>query len=149
MRLFLDTNVVIDDIGKLGEDGKIARLLQLPQVFNDAELIISVQSFTDIFYILKKHIDSYRLQNKLLNMLGFYQVCALDVDDIKAACQRGWKDFEDALIAVAAEKSGADYIITRDASFQCGRVPLLTPQGFFDMMCEKGITYTIEGDRVG
>ena len=143
MRLFLDTNIMIDDVGKLGEDGKIANLLQLPQVFGDAELIVSAQSYTDAFYVLKKYIDATLLQNKLLDTLGFYQVCALDSDDIKAACQRGLKDFRDALIAVAAEKSGADYIITRDASFQCGRVPLLTPQGFFDMMLDRGVTYTI------
>ena len=145
MKLFLDTNVMIDDIGKRGEHGELASLMQLPQRFGDVDLIVSSNSYTDAFYILKKQINSQELQRELLDTLSLYKVCPIDADDIAAACQMGWDDFEDALIAVAAEKCGADYLITRDVSFRKARVPLLAPQGFFDLMREKGITYTIVG----
>jgi predicted nucleic acid-binding protein len=41
-------------------------------------------------------------------------------------------DFEDALVAVCAQKAGADYIITRDDKFLCGgsAVKAITPGEF-------------------
>ncbi|MCL2136552.1 MAG: PIN domain-containing protein [Coriobacteriia bacterium] len=143
MKLFLDTNVIMDYIGKRGDDGVTAELLQLTKAFGDADLVVSAKSYTDVFFTLRRYMDTSTLQQAILDTLSLYQVCAIDADDIAAACQMGWDDFEDALITVAAEKCGADYLITRDVSFRKARVPLLTPQGFFDLMREMGITYSI------
>jgi predicted nucleic acid-binding protein len=142
MRLFLDTNVMLDYIGKRGEEEMPSRHLHIVQMFRDAEFYVSAKSYTDVFYVANHFTQSQELQQRILQSLEVYSVCSIDAQDIAAACQWGWDDFEDALIAIAAEKCGADYLITNDADFEGGRVPRLTPQGFLDLMREHGITYT-------
>jgi predicted nucleic acid-binding protein len=143
MRLFLDTNIIIDYIGNNGEESDRAKLLDLPRLFGDSELVVSAKSYTDVFFVLKRYISSAKLQQAILDTLEGFQVCSIDADDIKSACQHSWDDFEDALIAVCAEKVDADYLITRDSSFKHARIPAMTPQEFLDMMREKGVTYTV------
>jgi predicted nucleic acid-binding protein len=143
MKLFLDTNVIIDDMGKRGESAKTMELLHIVRLFGDVELAVSAKSYTDAFCVLKKYVDSRALQQEIKDTLQMYQVCSVDSDDIAAACELNWNDFEDALIAVSAEKMGADYLITNDTSFEQRPVPTLTPQGFIDLMHKKGITYAM------
>ncbi|MDR2957042.1 MAG: PIN domain-containing protein [Coriobacteriales bacterium] len=143
MRLFLDTNIIIDFIAGHNEDGDQARLLLVPQTFGEVELTVSAKSFTDVFYVLNRHIDSGILQKRMLECQMVFKLCPIEGDDIKIACQRGWDDFEDALITVAAEKAGADYLITRDQNMPHSSIPKLDPKGFFDLLREQSVTYAI------
>ena len=53
------------------------------------------------------------------------------------------RPFSDCLVSLAAEKVGADFLVTRDArGFERSRVPALSPQELFDYLeRERGITY--------
>lgn len=141
MRLFLDTNILIDYFGNRGEPGRLALRLALLHVFEDAELWVSSTSFTDAFYVLNKHLPSEKLQQGFLNSLKTFQVCSLERADIVRACERGWPDFEDALIDVSAQKVKADYLVTRDAGFSQAQTAVLTPEEVFEMLQQRGLTY--------
>ena len=62
--------------------------------------------------------------------LGFlfktYGVVAVTHKDCEAALALPIDDFEDALVAVCAEKAGADYIVTRDEGFLGGDCPVIS-----------------------
>lgn len=54
------------------------------------------------------------------------------------AARRAWDDFEDCLVAVAAEKIGADFIITRDAKgFSRSKIKALDADAFLEWMRQK------------
>jgi predicted nucleic acid-binding protein len=141
LKLFLDTNVLYDYFAGRDPFFANAERLVIMKIFGDAELITSSQSYADIFYSLKKHRDSALIQNAFNDSLGVFSICSLDADDIKAACEMGWQDFEDALIAVSAKKVGADYLVTRDRSFEQSPVQVRSPSEIIQMMSDRGFSY--------
>jgi predicted nucleic acid-binding protein len=141
MKLLLDTNVLIDYFGQQEPHGKIARQLAILEMFGDAELWVSVKSYTDVFYVLKKYVASERIQEAFTQSLQTFKLCSLDKNDILFACEQQWLDFEDALIDVAAQKVKADYIVTRDTGFTRAKIPTLTPIQVIALYEERGISY--------
>lgn len=147
MRLFLDTNVLIDLFGHRNGFYDDALKLVGSSILGDTTLWASAESFTDIFYVLTKcHADPSSLQKAFLTSLDFLNVCAIDQDDIAIAASQGWPDFEDCLIALCAAKVEAEYIITRDRTgFAQSAIPALTPNGFFQHLQEAcSITYDFQ-----
>jgi len=133
MRVMLDTNVLIDYFAKREPYYQDAFKLRVMQEFGDAELWVSVQSFSDIAYVLRGDTDSKKLQQAFLSSLSFLHVCSLDQEDLKNACQAAWDDLEDCLIEQCAKKLKAEYILTRDASgFARSSAIVLRPSEFFD-----------------
>jgi predicted nucleic acid-binding protein len=147
MRLFIDTNVLFDILGQRPPFCRDARRLIFMQAFGDAELWAAPQSYLDIFYVLRKSTSCDDLQKRLALSLQRINLCTTGHEDIQKAASMAWNDLEDATIAVCCAKTGADYLITRDADgFGQSSVPAITPAEFFDMLERKyGVTYAIEG----
>jgi len=62
-------------------------------------------------------------------------VCVPTPDDVWDGMSSGWPDLEDFLIAKAAQRIRADYLITRDAKgFVSSPVRALTPAAFLKLM---------------
>ena len=143
MRLFLDTNVLIDYFSRRTPFFDACIQLRCAQTLGDCELWASAKSFTDVFYVVSRLGDGTLLQEAMLESLSFLKVCSIDGEDIAAAARACWPDFEDCLIDVAARKVGADRILTRDLTgFTRSRLPVLTPQQFFEWLRdEHGVVY--------
>lgn len=143
MRVLLDTNVLIDYFARREPYWHDALKLRIIQDFGDAELWASIQSFSDISYILRSEAPSSILQDAFLSSLSFLRVCSLKQEDLSAACKSKWPDFEDCLIEQCARKVKADFLLTRDLSgFKNSAVAVLSPAEFFDFAAEKyGLEY--------
>lgn len=143
MRLLADTNVLLDYLlRRPGFEGPMRRVFVM-QFYGAAELWASAKSFTDVFYVARKAIGSARAQECMLSLLEQLHVCAIDGEDVRAAAQAAWPDFEDCLIARAAEKIGADAILTRDVrGFDRAAIPAQTPEELLDQVFrETGSLY--------
>jgi len=143
MRVMLDTNVLIDYFTKREPYYQDAFKLRVMQEFGDVELWASVQSFSDIAYVLRGDTDSNKLQQAFLSSLSFLHVCSLDQEDLKSACRAAWEDFEDCLIEQCTKKLKAEYILARDASgFARSSATVLRPHEFFDHISSRyGLYY--------
>lgn len=138
MRLFLDTNLLIDYFARRQPFFSAWVQLRCAQVLGDVELWVSAKSFTDVFYVVSRLCEGDRLQAALLESLSFLNVCPIDGDDIANAARICWPDFEDCLVDIAARKVGADCIITRDrAGFERSRLPVYSPDAFFGWLREE------------
>ncbi len=104
MKVLLDTNVLIDYFAKRDPFYKDAYRLRVMHEFGDVELWASIQSYSDIAYILRGTVDSQKLQEAFLASLSFLRVCSLSQDDLEEACRAGWDDLEDCLIEQCAKK---------------------------------------------
>ena len=146
MRLLLDTNILIDFFNEREGFYEDALRLLMSSYHGDNELWASAGSFTDIFHILTRGgIDRSQLQDAFINRLDYLRICPIDQDDIMHVAQHHWHDFEDHLIAEAAEKARADLIITRNKSgFADSSIPAISPAALFDRLeKEHGITYEL------
>ena len=142
MRLLLDTNVLIDHYARREPFDRMSRMLVTARLFGDVELWASAKSFTDVFYVGRRFIDGIELQRALTASLDYLDVCAIDTRDIREAASRGWSDFEDCLIAVAAEKVKADFIVTRDQrGFHDSSIPTISPSALSELLAQRGLNF--------
>jgi predicted nucleic acid-binding protein len=128
----IDTNVLIDVLAErepfysdsarvwsLAENGKIVGF-------------VSVISFTNVFYVIRKLKDLRTAKNALLLLRLAFRPVGCDEDILNQAIDAGLKDFEDAIQYVSALESNCDCLITRNqnhfpADEDC---PVLTPTEF-------------------
>ena len=69
---------------------------------------------TDIFYMLQKTNGKAFASDIFADLLIILDVLSVYREDVYAALHSGWNDFEDALQAQIAVRSGMDAIITRN-----------------------------------
>jgi predicted nucleic acid-binding protein len=139
----LDSNVVIDRLLRREPYYKASSKVCLLGMFKDAELYLTVNMLTDIFYLLRKRYASQELQELLTEMLRFIGLCGVSTEDGARCLTQGWDDFEDCLVARCAENVRANYIITRNKKdFARSLVPALTPEELLTLLEEhNGLTY--------
>ncbi|MCQ2752219.1 MAG: PIN domain-containing protein [Coriobacteriales bacterium] len=136
MNLLLDTNVLIDYIGKRKEFIEESKKIFISGFFGDAKIWISVQSFKDALYILSKSEDSKLIQQKFIKLCELVSPVDMLADDMILAAKLQWPDLEDCMISLAAE-------ITRDVEgFKNSRVKAITPQQYIEIMKSENIDYS-------
>lgn len=140
--LLLDTNVVIDYLGRKPPFFEDAKNVVASGYFADAKLWMAAQSAKDAFYVLEKYVPSRSIQRALLQLFEVVEPVSLTADDLVRAAQLEWKDYEDCLIALSAQKAGAAFIVTRDkGGFAASPVPVMTPAEWTARMEAAGVSY--------
>ena len=133
MNLLLDTNVLIDYLGRKEPFFLSAQKVVIAGFFGEARLWVPSQSVVDAFYVLSRYVDSARLQAAVLKALTVIEPVDLTGASLERAARLGWDDLEDCLIALAA-----DYLITRDAKgFARSTVPAVSPDAWLNIMREE------------
>ena len=117
MKVIIDNNVVIDALRPNPEfetDAKnVFRLIGQDKITP----FLCANSLTDIFYILQKVQGAERTKGTIANLIKVFGIVPLTETDCADALALPMNDFEDALIAVCAQKIGADFIVSRDKKF--------------------------------
>ena len=131
MRLFLDTNVLLDlflQREPFFEDAK--RLWQLFEIHQETGLIAAI-TFNNVHYIATKHVGKAIATRDVTFMLCALQMVPLDQHIIQAAVLSHFPDFEDAIQYYSALMADADCIITRDNwQIPSPLRPILSPAEF-------------------
>lgn len=139
MKLFIDTNVLIDLLGQRKPQNLEA--LEIFKFMYDGKCEISVSSITVLntvntltkTYKLPRVLESVDQTTKELNFIPTSK------NAIQKAFESGFKDFEDAVQHFSALEAGnIDYIITRDTKgFSKSEIPVLTPYQFIKKHLKK------------
>ena len=129
MKLLIDTNVILDILLKREPFFADSYRAIRTAIDNDDECCISVTAATDIFYILRKALQSAEQAKMYLGNLsqlaGFTDVLAIDAI---AALSSEVADYEDAVVEAVADRIGADYILTRNIKDSVNsKIPAVTP----------------------
>ena len=127
MKLFLDTNVVLDLLAKrdlfYDSIAKIATLADKKEL----QLVASAITFTTTNYILSRHESQEVVLNKLRKFKIICEVSAVDENVIEKALNSSFKDFEDAVQYFSAIESNCQIIITRNGKdFKESEMPIMT-----------------------
>lgn len=117
MKVVIDNNVIIDALKPNPQfEAAAQEILRLASV-KKIDGFVSANSLTDIFYVLRKAhgIDKAKIMLQKLTLI--LNIIGIDPEDCINALSLPMNDFKDAIIAVCAEKIGADFIVSRDEGF--------------------------------
>jgi predicted nucleic acid-binding protein len=135
MRVFLDTNIILDVL--LNRPGFVAdsEAVMLRCEAGGHPMFIARHGMATAYYLLKRGRTEIEALGEIDKLLSW--VCVADASDANARSARamGFADFEDALQAVSAEASAADLIVTRNiADFRKSKITAINPQEFLQRL---------------
>jgi predicted nucleic acid-binding protein len=82
--------------------------------------------------VVSRYSGKTKADDLVDRILAHFEVVAQDRAQFLRARNLGMPDFEDAVVASAAETSGCEVIVTRNiADFEGSPIPAITPEEFF------------------
>ncbi len=131
MRLLIDGNVVLDVLMMrepfFPDSSAVWKMCET----NIANGSISVLTFMNLAYIMRKDIDPDKVKDIYNKMSQIFSFENLNNADLYNALSLGWHDYEDAVQYITAQRIRADYIITRNVKdFEKSSITALTPVEF-------------------
>lgn len=131
MNIFLDTNVVIDFMGK--REGFFDDAAAIFAMIDEKRIKASVSALTMVncAYILKKAFNTEIMLEKVETLCQLLDVMPIERSQLIRAVQLRPYDYEDAVQYLSAQPSRPDVIITRDKrGFRDFDILVMTPAEF-------------------
>ena len=116
MRIFLDTNILMDIIFQ--RENELEDTLKIVAAAKDGifECAVSVLSIVNTIYVAKKYnLTETETKEALLKLAECVEILDVKGENAYDMLESSdWKDFEDGMQYGSASDYGADYIISRD-----------------------------------
>lgn len=148
MKVFIDTNIIIDFFARREPFCGAARKLLLVGSLGEYGMWIGASQVTDIFYLLtnlkeRGRLTSEKAKQALAELRKNVHVCSLTEDDVDVVLASTWEDFDDACVYQCACKIKADAIITRNKrDFEKSFIKVFDCDEWFDYLKEtEGFDY--------
>ena len=146
MRLFLDSNVVVDYLARRQPFFEPARKLMTLACLGEFEVCVSTSQVADIVYVLtqgKDEVVSGEVRNSLRALCSFVSFCPLEASGLDQALDSSWSNFEAACVYQVARSAKADVILTRNKKvFEQSKIKVFDCDEFFAWLeKKKGICY--------
>jgi len=134
MKTMIDTNVILDALMNRAPWAKTAQNVMRIVAEDKADGYITASTFTDIYYILKKHLrDKEKAKSALIELLAVVKVLDVTSTDCEEALKLPMADYEDALLAYCAKRHRVDNIVTRNGKhFSGSPVKAVQPEEFLE-----------------
>lgn len=135
MKVFLDTNVLIDVVQNRTDFVEASsKVLQLG-LERECELCVSDITFTTVSYYARKNRTPEQLYGVLQSLRDLIDIAPSGKTAIDWALHKKSKDFEDAVQYYAALRYGAEYIISRNVrDYPYDDIPVISPLEFLRIM---------------
>ena len=134
MRVFLDTNILLDII-----EGRQQFLLASSNVFDlgvkgQIEMFATPLTFANCVYTARKNVGYEQAISGLRSLKSYVKIAVMDDVQVTEALGSDMPDFEDMLQYKAAVSAKCDVIITRDKKrhFPSNGIPVLSPEDFLN-----------------
>lgn len=140
IRVFVDTNVLLDFLGRREAFYRFARKLMTFEYMGKYELWMSASQATDIFYTLSNRGKPSlygQARRSLEALLDHVHIVSVGEREVREALKSDIADYEDAFILSCAQRADADCIITRDEGLANGLISIKSPEEFFEWLGSK------------
>ena len=129
MKVLIDTCIIIDALQCREPFFDDAQNILIGNANDEFTGIITAKSVLDIYYIIHRYNhNNDKTKEIILNLLSLLTVCDTTKEDINNAVLSDISDYEDAVIAAAAERIHADAIVTRNSKdFRKSKVRVMEP----------------------
>lgn len=127
----LDLNVLLDVLQKREPHYRVSAAVLEQVIHGEGAGALSAHAVTTVHYLVARYADRTSADRALDWLLRNLHVCPVGREELDRARSLGWPDFEDAVVAAAAEHARCSCIVTRNIKdFVDSPVPVLTPQEF-------------------
>ena len=138
MRAVIDTCIIVDALQSREPFCKEAQSIFLLCANQQFEGFLTAKAITDIYYLTHRQIHSDKatrdVLTKLFALFGLLDTTALD---IRKAVSAEISDFEDAVMAETAARSGVDCIVTRNTKdYSKTQISVYAPAEFVELLTE-------------
>lgn len=134
MRVWIDGNILLDVLQNrpphVTDSAAVWKLCEA----GETEGCVSALTFANLVYVMRKELTPETIVSVFDKLCVIFRFQDLSVSDLSKAAAMQWRDFEDAVQTAAAERIGADYIITRNLKdFEKSTVPCVSPASFLEL----------------
>lgn len=134
MKALIDTNIILDVLCQrerfFENSSMIFKLCEMKKL----DGVISALSIPNLVYIMRKELDHDTIKIVLQKLSLIFKIEDLKAADLLKAAAMDFKDYEDALQSICAERTNADFIVSRNIKdFQNSSVKAVTPEEFLKM----------------
>lgn len=134
MKVFLDTNIVIDLLDKREPFYIDAVELFTLAYKKEITLFVSPMTYATASYLLRKH-GKEGMRKLLGNFRQLSQITTADEKVVDAALASSFEDYEDALQYYSALTRDVDVIVTRNKKdFTSANIPILLPKELLEQL---------------
>jgi predicted nucleic acid-binding protein len=138
MRLFLDTNVVLDLLGEREPFYMSAAMIATLADKGEIQLIVSALTYSTVFYILSRYESNEAVKEKIRKFKVIAETADLTDKVIEKGLVSKFTDFEDALQYCCAVKLDCNILITRNGKdFKESDIPVLSPDEYINSLKVK------------
>ena len=133
MRIFIDTNVLVDLLHEQRPAHQASKLIFRAAEDRRLELMLTGLTLVNALYSVRKAgLDKRQLRTVVAEVLSVAMVASTDMAQLQAALVSDWPDYEDAVQYHAALSVGrVEAIVTSDANgFKGSRIEVLTPEQY-------------------
>lgn len=136
MKALIDTCIIIDALQARGPFFDNAQNLLIAEANGEYEGVITAKSILDIYYIIHRHFgNDAAVRRHIAKILRLFDVCDTTAEDTEKAVLSKISDYEDAVMSMAAWRTGADFIVTRNTrDFIYSKVKAIEPADFLSML---------------
>ena len=133
MKVFLDTNVIIDFYAQRESFFRPAAIIVDLAMKGNIEFCVSSLSFVNAFYVLRKTYQVEELYDKLSRFSELCTITSIGYTDIRYSLNNRSSDFEDTVQYISAKSIQPDVIVTRNIRhFKGIDMMIQTPTEFLD-----------------
>ena len=132
--ILVDLNVVLDVVQKR-KAGYAASAALLEQIIDgELEAVVPAHAVTTIHYLVSKYQDAVTADRVVDWLLRYFGIASVGHGELQRARALDWSDFEDAVVAAAAESAGCSTILTQNVKdFADSGIPAMTPAEYLQL----------------
>jgi hypothetical protein len=138
-KIFLDANILVDFIDDQRENHREAKTIIINGLQSGDELFTSCDIVTTLYYLSAKS-DKNRALNEIVKINSFCTVIEFSNHEVAQTCNlmledQTFKDLEDTIQYVLAQKYGCNVIISNDKNFYSPDIALFSSKSFLESLC--------------
>lgn len=127
-RLLVDLNVVLDVVLDRKPHAEWSLALWTAARQAGVEVLVPAHGVTTLFYVTGRARGRSFGKAAVSELLAVAKVASVDDAVLRRALGLGWRDFEDAVCAAAAEAASCDLVVSRDpGGFENSPVVVVDP----------------------
>lgn len=110
----IDLNVLLDVIQRRDPHYRASAAVIETVIHGRVEGVLAAHAVTTLHYLISRYQNRHLADRATDWLLRRFSIASVGVEVLRRARGLGWDDFEDALVAAAAEASGCRLIVTRN-----------------------------------
>jgi predicted nucleic acid-binding protein len=139
VRILFDTNVLLDVLLAREPFVEVSATLFDANVRGAVDGVVGATTVTTIYYLVARERRAATAQHHVKELLRLFDVAPVSRRVLVQAMDAGFDDYEDAVLAAAADGAGCDGIVTRnETDFGSAALPVYTPAELLTILDHRG-----------